>query len=762
LNGFAPLPRPLTPLIGRDDDIVVVRSLLASVDVRLLTLTGPGGIGKTRLATATAERVRDWFPDGVVLVLLAPLSDHALVIPTIVAAMGIAEVPDTPPIDRLAAVIDARRLLLVIDNVEHVMDATPAVGELLARCPNLSILATSRMPLHLYGEHEYPVPPLGLPGTTAELSPDDLTRSPAAMLFVERVRASQPSFVVTPANAAAIAAICHRLDGLPLAIELAAARCKTFPPAALLARLEHPLSLLTGGPRDAPTRQQTLRNTITWSDDLLSPEDRTLFYQLSVFAGGWTIEAAEAICDTGAPVLDSLNALLDHSLVRRMDHLDDAAHSRFTMLSTVREYGQERLADTDRRHVMRRFVAWFLQRLDRLTQEDMSPAVVHPWIADVQVEHDNLRVALDWTLEHDPSAAVRIVANLGFFWYVNDHWTEGRRWLERALAACLTPSLERAVALSSLGTLATFQGDYELGRTCEQDALDLFQQAGDQIGSLIALHGLGRVAHFEADYARAIELYEESLRIQRSIDYPWLMSSTLGNMADIAIAQGDLERAAELANLGLEWDLRSGERHATVTWQLDMGEIALRKGDLSQARWMFSESLHWLQQTGHVLPIAQCIAGLAGIAARTHQPHRAVQLLGAADLLREHVNAPIFATSAPLHEHSMRTARAALDTVAFAAAWDAGREMSLEDAIELALGDAAQSVEPALTAPSVLSSRELDVLRLIADGHSNPSIAAALFISQHTVANHVASILNKLGLDSRTAAATYAVRHSLI
>ncbi len=695
------------------------------------------------------------------LVLLAPLSDHTLVIPTVSAALGIAEAPDTTPLDRLAVALGSRRLLLVIDNVEHVVEAAPSLGELLARCPNLAILATSRIALHVYGEREYPVTPLGLPASADQLSPDDLTASPAAMLFIERVRAIQPSFVVTPANTAAIAAICHRLDGLPLAIELAAARCKAFPPVELLARLEHPLSLLTGGPRDAPTRQQTLRNTITWSDNLLSQEDRTLFYQLSVFAGGWTIEAIEAICETGAPVLDSLNALLDHSLVRRMEHTDGADHARFTILSTVREYGQERLADADRQHVMRRFVAWYLQRLDRLAWEDMSPAVVHLWIADVKAEHDNLRVALDWALEHDSAAAIRIVAKLGFYWHIADHWTEGRRWLERALAACSTPSLERAWALSHLGTLAVFLGDYEHGRACAQEAFDLFQQAGDQVGSLGALHGLGRAAHFSGDYPLAMRLYEESLHIQRSIVYPWVMSYTIANMVGVAIAQGDLELAANLTNQGLERDLRNGDLDAVVTWQGELGDIALRQGNLTQAQEMFSVSLRWYQQADEILPISHLIEGLAGVAAGLHQPRRAAQLLGAADQLRRRIRTPIISTSVPLHDLSIRTVRAELDEQAFDAEWLAGQRMSLEDAIELAISGVAELDEPAATVRSVLSERELDVLRLIVDGNSNPSIAAELFISQHTVANHVASILNKLGLESRTAAAAYAVRHGL-
>jgi len=653
-------------------------------------------------------------------------------------------------------------LLLVIDNVEHVVEAAPAIGELLVRCPNLAILATSRIPLHVYGEREYPVPPLGVPAMRTQLSPEDVSASPAVMLFVERVRAIQPGFVVTPANTAAIAAICHRLDGLPLAIELAAARCKVFPPVELLARLEHPLSLLTGGPRDVPTRQQTLRNTIAWSDDLLSPENQTLFHQVSVFAGGWTIEAAEAICDIGAPVVDSLDVLLDHSLVHRMEHTDGADHSRFTILSTVREYGQERLADADRQHVMRRFVAWYLQLLDRIAWDDMSPAVVHPWIADVNADHDNLRVALDWALEHDTAAAIRIVAKLGFFWHIADHWTEGRRWLERALAACTTPSLERASALSHLGTLAVFLGDYEHGRACAQEAFDLFQQAGDQVGSLGALHGLGRAAHFSGDYPLAMQRYEESLHIQRSIDYPWVMSYTIANMVGVAIAQGDLELATSLTNQGLERDLRRGDHDAVVTWQGELGDIALRQGNLTQAQEKFSVCLRWYQQVDETLPISHLIEGLAGVAAGLHQPRRAAQLLGAADQLRKRIQTPIISTSVPLHDLSIRTVRAELDEQAFAAEWEAGQRMSQEDAIELALSGVAQLAEPAATAPTVLSRRELDVLRLIADGHSNPSIAEALFISQHTVANHVASILNKLGLDSRTAAATYAVRHGLI
>ena len=365
-------------------------------------------------------------------------------------------------------------------------------------------------------------------------------------------------------------------------------------------------------------------------------------------------------------------------------------------------------------------------------------------------------------MDHDPDAAIRIVAKLGFFWHIADHWTEGRRWLERALAACPTPSLERAWALSHLGTLAVFLGDYEHGRACAQEALDLFQKAGNQVGSLGALHGLGRAAHFYGDYPLAMQRYEESLQIQRSIDYPWVMSYTIANMVGVAIAQGDLELATSLTNQGLERDLRRGDLDAVVTWQAELGDIALRQGNLIQAQEMFSVSLRWYQEADEILPISHIIEGLAGVAAGLHQPRRAAQLLGAADQLRQRMRTPIISTSVPLHDLSVRTVRAELDAQEFAAAWEAGRSMSLQAAIELALGDANQPGEPEPTTPVVLSRRERDVLRLIVDGHSNPSIAAELFISQHTVANHVASILNKLGLESRTAAATYAVRHGLV
>lgn len=446
----------LTPLIGREREVEAVCGLLTDSPVRLLTLTGPGGIGKTRLALAAAERLQEQFPDCISVVMLASLDDPRFVIPTIAAALAVTEQPDTPLIDLLINRIADQRRLLLIDNFEHVSNAAGDISMLLAGCPQLTVLATSRTPLHLYGEQEYPVPALDSPVYPSEAPEKTIASADAVTLFVERARAVQPAFSLTEENAQLIAEICRKLDGLPLAIELAAARVRLFSPAELLARLEHPLGLLTGGPRDLPARQQSLRATIAWSYSLLQADDQRLFRALSAFPGGWILEAAAAVAgaESETDILPGLDHLVDQNLVRLRRQADD--QSRYVMLATIREFGLEELERYDEIDEVRQRQA--AQILDVFSFPEFDPYGPLPeyWMARAELELDNVRSILGWAVEHDAESALRICYLFSPVWWRTSRDTEGSRWMLRALDSDHPASQYRR--FSGVAAIAIFRG----------------------------------------------------------------------------------------------------------------------------------------------------------------------------------------------------------------------------------------------------------------------------------------------------------------
>jgi predicted ATPase/class 3 adenylate cyclase len=660
------LPIALTSFIGREREMEEIKALLKKV--RLVTLTGTGGCGKTRLALEVAMEVMEDFPDGVWLVELAPLKETELVVQTVASALGVKEEAQRPLLETLTDFLKPKKLLLVLDNCEHLVDAcAQLVGRLLQVCPNLWVLATSREALRIVGEQIYRVPSLSVPNLTPLPSLEQLMQYESVRLFVDRARLVRPSFSVNDQNASAVAEICHRLDGIPLAIELAAALVRGLTVEQIVERLSDRFRLLTAGTRTALPKHQTLRAAIDWSYELLSRAERALFRRLSVFAGGWDLEGAEAVGTGKLPEGDEVRTeevwelmmrLIDKSLV-----VMEGEMGRYQMLETLREYGWERLQEAGEAEETREKHLEFFLGLAERAEEELQGAQQREWLERLEKEQDKFRVALSYGLEKEPEKALKLAAALWRFWDIHSNFTEGRSWLERALEKGMSaPASVRAKALNGAGVMAWRQGDHAAAQALLEESLTLFRELGDQRGIANVLNYSGNIAWAQGDLERAKALHEESLAIRRALGDQGGIASSLGNLGNIAWAQGDYERAKVLYEECLALFRELGNQWGVANVLNNLGVVVRAQGDYERARVLLEESLTLFRELGSQWGIVNALEELAKLAGVKGQRERAARLLGAAEALREVIGAPMYLPERPDYEQIVTELRSALAT----------------------------------------------------------------------------------------------------
>jgi predicted ATPase/DNA-binding CsgD family transcriptional regulator len=816
------LPAPRSSFVGREREIGEVERGLAST--RLLTLTGVGGSGKTRLALVVARDLLEAYPEGVWLVQLAPLSEGALVPKAVAEALGISERPGEPLLGTLADVLEERRLLMVLDNCEHLLEASARlVDELLDSCPRLRILATSREALGVEGEIRWLVPPLSVPeprqGTS---SSEELGSYESVHLFVERAMGRDSSFSLNSQNALAVGEVCRMLEGIPLAIELAAARVDTLSVEQISQRLTDSLKLLTGGNRTQLPRQQTLKGTLDWSFDLLSEDEKELFGRLSVFAGGWTLEASEAV-GVGEDVdeddiLDLLSGLVGKSLV--MARGSDQRGVRYRMLEPIRQYAREKLEEGgEAEEVRRRYATFFLAFAEEAEPRLRGPEDAE-WLERLEEEHDNMRAALSWALETgEVELALRLAGVLGIFWQAHGHWSDGRKWLEAALARykrasaaarikalealswltydqfdieCMAAVAQEGMKLSAeaeidgslaaslrimLASPAWLGGDYQRGKELLEESLALGRKAGDKVKTAEAAFQLAVVTNGLGERARAKEIFEEVISVCREAGYAYRLPDSLLSLGYTLMLEGDYDRGAALNEEAVAVCREHGYRQK-LNYALDnLGWAALLRGDHEGAKPFYEESLVVSKELGDRAIASESLEGMACVSAVRGEASRAARLFGAAEGLQETLREAVALQHGPeeeaWREPYLATARSRLGEAAWEEALAEGRARGLQEAIEYALSEDEPSATPPSSStrhssapsapehPAGLTSREVEVLSLVANGMTNAQVAQRLFVSPRTVHRHLNSVYHKLGVRSRTAATRFAMEHGL-
>ena len=814
------VPPTFTSFFGREQDIAAIKTMLLRLEVRLLSLVGIGGIGKTRLALQIAAQIRSSFADGVCFAGLVSTSDPALIPSVIAESLGIQQVGNLSILEQVKLYLQDKQLLLILDNFEQLVSAATFVEELLAACPSLKIIVTSRTVLRLRVEFEYPVDPLTLPDLGRSPNDTGIGQSAAIALFVQRAQMVKPDFQLTQANVRTIAEICIQLDGLPLAIELAAARSRLLPPQALLSRLSRQFEVLTGGAVTLPLHQQTLHNTLQWSYDLLAANEQQLFRRLAVFGRGWTLEAAEALgnayheAQDDLPILDVLASLIDKSLVRHIDQ--EEAEPRFFIFMTVREYGLECLRESGEEEPIQRAHANYYLALVEEAEPHLKDAQQLVWLRRLDRAQENLRTALSWLITHEEGeSALRFCVALWLYWQTRGYWSEGRRWLKAALAlpSAGERTSVRAKALSAAGELAGVQTDWQEAQQLLSESLAIFRELHDDGGSILPLSILGwvllmqgdptavplmkdciakcrtlgkkwdlarvvlRLGYYQqlhGDLEQALTLTREGLALTQEFGDRTLVTHALNNLAYWLYLHGDLEQAKAFAHEGLTLARELGDRAVILSTLETIGSIALAKGELEQAISCFTEGYSLARELGNELLVAWHLLGLARVAIAQYQLIRAVYMFAAAEV-RYDLNKQMSPDQRDDYKRTIGSLHAQLGEQAFKAAWAEGRKMTLEqilaasDELETPNGVTLVSSFQNIDQPPLglddannLTPRELEVLSLVAQGLTDVQVAKQLVISRRTVNAHLTSIYRKIKVSSRSAATRYAIDRKLI